>query len=259
MATTPSPMPPVGPLAESAAPAYLALADELGSRIARLPAGARVPSEHELVDTSGVSRLTARAALQELERRLLVRRVRGAGTFVAPRLECRIGPAMPLGAAEVVQRAGGGPGDENVSVRTRRPPADVRDALELGGDDRVVAIVRTASVDGLPASFSTSFVPADLAPDLAEHLVAGRSIDAVLRDRYGLDPRRLRGRAELAVVPADVAPHLGVEGRPLAWHLEGTSHDPTLARPVELSRTWARADVFRVVFELGRDTGDTGR
>ena len=43
----------------------------------------RVPSENELVDSTGVSRMTANRALRELNDEGYVERVAGVGTFVA--------------------------------------------------------------------------------------------------------------------------------------------------------------------------------
>lgn len=48
------------------------------------PAGSRLPSEPELAEDSGVSRLTLREAVKSLERRGVVRVEQGRGTFVNP-------------------------------------------------------------------------------------------------------------------------------------------------------------------------------
>lgn len=50
----------------------------------RLASGAKLPSERDLAETHGVSLMTARHALAELERRGMVTRRVGSGTFVAP-------------------------------------------------------------------------------------------------------------------------------------------------------------------------------
>lgn len=68
-----------------AVPRYRALKDAI---IARISAGElkprdRVPSENELAETHGVSRMTANRALRELNDEGYVERVAGAGTFVA--------------------------------------------------------------------------------------------------------------------------------------------------------------------------------
>lgn len=47
-----------------------------------LPAGARLPAEHELCATFGVSRITIRRAVDDLVSEGLVRRLQGKGTFV---------------------------------------------------------------------------------------------------------------------------------------------------------------------------------
>lgn len=71
----------------SATPLYRKVKDHIVARIedGRLAVNARAPSESELVETLGVSRMTANRALNELARDgLLVRRA-GSGTFVADR------------------------------------------------------------------------------------------------------------------------------------------------------------------------------
>ena len=66
-------------------PRYQQLKEAIISRISsgELQPLDRVPSEHELVASAGVSRMTANRALRELNGEGYVERVAGAGTFVA--------------------------------------------------------------------------------------------------------------------------------------------------------------------------------
>jgi len=66
-------------------PRYQQLKDQIVSRISSgdLKPLDRVPSEHELVASAGVSRMTANRALRELNDEGFVERVAGVGTFVA--------------------------------------------------------------------------------------------------------------------------------------------------------------------------------
>ena len=52
-------------------------------RLGNLEGGARLPSESELVDVLGVSRMTVHRALRELSAAGIVERVQGLGTFVS--------------------------------------------------------------------------------------------------------------------------------------------------------------------------------
>lgn len=234
----------------SGAATYLALADLLEREIVQLHPGERVPSEHALASTHEVNRLTARAALQELERRHLVRRVQGAGTFVARRIEHRIAAGSPPSLSATIAASGLEIEQRNVRARTVRPPAWVRDDLGLRAGERTVVIQRSTVFEGEVVACSTSWLVAALVPDLARSLPAVGSLFAAL-DALGLAPERSRSRAELEVVPADVARALGLAGRPLAWSLVSVNRSRTHERPLEVSSSWLRADLFRVVFELG--------
>ena len=66
-------------------PRYQQLKDVIIERIltGSLRPHDRVPSENELVETAGVSRMTANRALRELTKEGYVERVAGSGTFVA--------------------------------------------------------------------------------------------------------------------------------------------------------------------------------
>lgn len=238
-------------------PLYLVLADRLEAELSGLAPGTKLASEYDLVAAHGVSRLTARAALQELERRLVVRRVRGSGTFVSRRVDFAIGPGLSPSASEMQRRAGVVPTTVLVSVRTRRPPPAIRTLLDLDADDRVVSITRTGLVDSIPAWHGTTHVPHELAPELGEHLAAvgpladqgGTSIIEVLRNEFGMQAELGWATADLAVLPSAIAAQLRVDGRPLAWDVEVGVWDRSLARAVALTQRWMRADVFRVRFE----------
>jgi len=69
---------------EGAAPLYLQIAAELraGIKAGLWPAGRRLPSETELMNTYGVARLTARSAVRVLARAGEVEVVQGRGAYV---------------------------------------------------------------------------------------------------------------------------------------------------------------------------------
>lgn len=234
-------------------PTYLELADGIAASLGEV--GERVVSENELAEIHGVSRPTARAALQELERRYLVRRVRGAGTFVNRRIDYVISADDPPSATATFRRAGVEPRIEVISATTVGAPADV--AVHLGVERRApVTCVRRRLLLDVPTSWSTAYVLAEVAPGLGARLGSGDSLYRVLRDEYGVQPRRRWSRASLDLPPDATIEALGLEGRPPTWLLEGVDEDADDPfRAIEFTRSWMRADVVNVVFELGRPPG----
>lgn len=76
-------------ISRGSVPASTQLAEALKAQIIqqRLPRGGRLPSERELIDRSGLSRVTVRAAVGMLQRQGWLVRRQGLGTFVADPVE----------------------------------------------------------------------------------------------------------------------------------------------------------------------------
>lgn len=232
---------------------YLALANHLQSTISSVEPGTRVASEHDLAATHGVHRLTARAALQELERRYLVRRVQGSGTFVAERIEYRVGADSLPSFSETVSQAGAHPRSQTESVRSRRPPAAIREDLGLKSDDRVWLVSRLRFVDDELVGCADTYVSQRLAPDLSHQLSAagpGGSLYAAFTDAYDLAPARAGYRVEIEIASETVASRLQLKGRPWMIATRGRNDDAHSGRPLEVTLGFLRADVFRVVMEF---------
>jgi GntR family transcriptional regulator len=154
-------------------------------RDGQLGAHQRVPSERDLSDQLGVSRMTVRAALQELVAAGTLYTIRGRGTFVTgPRLE------QPLRGLTGFT--------EDAAARGSRASAKVLGcavipaALELAGmfgvptGTEVVRISRLRLQDDLPLAIEVSHVLHALAPGLARHDFEHESLYHVLRETYGL-------------------------------------------------------------------------
>jgi DNA-binding GntR family transcriptional regulator len=243
-----------GATATTSAPTYLKLADELEVTARNAVPGARLPSEHELCDRYGVSRLTARTALQELERRHLVRRVRGSGTYAARRIDYPVRAGMAPSWSETVRQAGAEPYQTVLGIGLVEAPPAVRAALGLAGPARVVAVTRLGHVDGLVSGVATSWLPRRVvSPGELDDVVGdGESLYAALCAR-GYRPRRRWSRAELDVVPLEIAPQLELEGRPAIWHTTSLNEDEATGGAVEYAEAWSRPDVFRMLFEFGAE------
>lgn len=234
-------------------PTYLELADELADELRDAPKGSRAPSEHELVARYGVSRITARAALQELELRYLVRRVRGAGTFVRRRIDYVIDKSLPPSFTATVAAAGARPGSKLLGVIRRPPDPGSAYELQVAGKGDIVEVRRVTFVDDVPASFATLRLSGRRLPDIEEHLDDDVSVHALLRDVYGMTLRRWRHQISLDVPETEVANLLGDEAPRPCWYAESLNRIQGTKQLGEYSSSWSHPQVIRNVFQLEED------
>lgn len=222
------------------------IADELETELRDVPVGARMPSEHVLAARFDVNRSTARAALGELERRMVVRRVPGFGTYRRGPLTYVIGPHTPPSFSASVRGGGGEPGHRLISCTTRRAVALERDHLELGTGAAVWMVERIFLVNGENAGFATSVLPHRGLPGLDRALDG--SLHSALYRRYGITTTRVSYRLGWDDAPPRVAEHLGGGERGL-WLAESVNRIAG-GRRIEYSRTYLRPDILNVVFEM---------
>jgi DNA-binding GntR family transcriptional regulator len=234
-------------------PAHAQIEDRVAEAIAdgALRPGNRLPPERELAERLGVSRMTLRQALDSLERRGLVLRIRGrtGGTFVAdPKFEMDVNRLA--GLTEKLRRQGHRAGAR--VLRARQGPAGQRsaDALRLEPGDAVYEVVRLRLSDGEPLALERSVFPAAILPGFLAEPLDG-SLYQVLEQRYGLAPERAVERLEPVLATPREADVLGVrEGAPLLL-VERTAFGPGAA-PLEYARDLFRGDRTRVLVESGR-------
>jgi GntR family transcriptional regulator len=230
---------------------YLTLSQRLEEQLASASPGDLVPSENELARYHNVNRLTARAALQELERRHLVRRIQGRGTFVSRRLDYRISTEGPASFTEIVRLAGGNPSTTTDKLLVRPATAAERRSLALAPRAQVVELQRRRWLNDEPVGVGSSVLPAALVPGLRDKLGSGGSLYRVLAEEYDLQPRRAWFRCEVSAAPEEVASQLKLRGRPDLFHNCGRLESERLRIPVEINDGWLRTDLFNVVIEVG--------
>ena len=216
-----------------------------------LQPGSRLPPERDLAERLRVSRMTLRQALDSLERRGLVVRMRGrtGGTFVAePKFEMDVGTLA--GLTEQLRRQGHRAGAR--VLRAREGPAGHRsaEALQLEPGAAVFEVIRLRLSNDEPLALERSLFPAKLLPGFLRGPLDG-SLYEVLRDRYRLAPARALERLEPVVATAREGEALGVrEGAPLLL-VERTAFAAS-GVPLEYARDLFRGDRTRVLVESGR-------
>ena len=144
---------------ESHAPLYYQLYSILKNAILNgtLEFGDQMPTELQLADSFGVSRITAKRAMDELAAESLVERRRGKGTHVIYEYQQQPVRAPLVGMLQEIESMAR---HSEVEVRTcelLQPPAEIRDELGLEAGETALLLERTRSRDGAPFGYYVSW------------------------------------------------------------------------------------------------------
>ncbi len=235
---------PAEPRKRSASSVYVRIANELRDRIVEnnLAPNTLLPSERELGEQHGVSRMTARHALTLLENEGYIYRRPPRGTFVAePRVSFRIGSFTTE-----IERLGRQPGADVVWAQLTDPPGAAREAFELSEGDMVVGLQRVRRADDEPIAIENTFLRQDLVPGFLDHDLHG-SLWTVLREHYGIVPDTAHASIESIVLDDASCSRLRVRSASPGILLTRITRDSS-GQCFEYARDIYRAD--RAKFEI---------
>jgi GntR family transcriptional regulator len=226
---------------------YLDIAADLAARLPEYGPGGRLPTEAQLAQELQVNRLTARAAIQELERRFLVRRYRGLGTFVTTRIDYVVSAENPPSWHETVRLAGATPREQTEHIElVRRPSEAARRGLVLRAREKVITLSRLRYVNDELAGCSDLVLNAALVPGLEEIMEPSASLYRYLCDHYQLKPYRGWSEVSLEPAPPAIAARLGLTGQPMLFRHESRVDSAAAGRPIDLVTAWLRPEIVRV-------------
>ncbi|WP_274626946.1 GntR family transcriptional regulator [Arvimicrobium flavum] len=212
--------------------------------------GELIEGEQELCKEFGVSRITAKRALNELANAGLVVRERGKGTRVVKR------PPPPAVTASIEGWL------ENISLMGLVTEArvlefgyveaseDIAHALEISQGVEVQRAVRVRLLDRKPMSFLVTYVPSDIGRQFDQDDLNSRPLLHLL-ERAGVDVASARQSISATVADAQVATALGIHaGAPLI-EVRRVVRDAS-GRPVEYIRVLYRPDLYRLEMSMQR-------
>jgi GntR family transcriptional regulator len=214
--------------------------------IDRLWIGAAIPSERQLSADLGVSRLTLRAALDDLAREGYLVRRRGSGTYVQLR---KIAQELTMTSfSEDMRRRGMEPGSRTLSLAPQLAGARLGRLLNVSPGAEIVVIKRLRLADGVSMAIETLHVPAEVVPGVKPADLEG-SFYELLRSRYAVEIATATQTIEPTVTNEEESAALGVPLHSPAFLFERTSRDAT-DRTLEFVHSIYRGDRYRIVSEL---------
>jgi len=247
---------------EAPRPGVGVLADRIAAALVHHEPGWRLPRHTTLARRYNVTTAEIDAAVTELTTRHLIRRLADGQLY-------RISPAeylIPIeglpGLASRVDPMGGHIACRSRQAAWRQVPEDIGWALRIPHDEPVAVIRVHWTTNGEPAAFSTTY----LLKEIAAPFMGPQDTDTLARLTLlpvaapagapgDGDPRPLgEPRAvhiEMQPPPASVARSLHLSAGQPAAMVTARFDDPVTGRPVALSISVFRPDLFRIVLMSG--------
>jgi GntR family transcriptional regulator len=212
-----------------------------------LNVGDAIPAERQLGSDLGVSRLTVRAALDELVREGYLVRRRGAGTFVA---EPKVAKGIDITSFSDDMRARGlTPGSRTLERRIELAGARLGRILHVSPSEEVLSMKRLRLADGEPMAIELLHARASLVPDLTAADLEENSFYDLLSDRYGISIVGGTQTVEPTVTNEEESEALGVPLHSPALLFERITRAST-GDIVEFTSSTYRGDRYRIVTEI---------
>lgn len=208
-------------------PIYADIASIMEEEIRGLAPNSLLPTEEQLSNRFGVSRVTVRTALDLLENSGMISRLRGRGTIVSPQKVTR--NFAPLSSFERDMTSQG------IAFRTTvlsfetgvTPPERIRQNLALDDGDTVGCVSMTRSVDDRIICHDQRYYPDAIAVRIDPDRLVNEDSSKVLEDVLASTIENSNWESEIVHASSEVAGALGIASRSLVlaneytWFVEG--------------------------------------
>jgi GntR family transcriptional regulator len=215
--------------------------------------GDRLPTESELVQEYGVSRITVRTVLDMLVKERLIYRQAGRGTFVA-HTTLEQGLAQIISFTEDMQRRGFTVSTQVLFTGLMAAPADMAERLDIAPGEELAHVKRLRRADGEPMCIEDSYFVHRYCRGILEHDFSKVSLREIKVRKYGIRWTHAKQTIQALNAPQEMAQLLGIRrgGALLFFERVSFSQDNV---PMEFLRAYYRADRYILYNELQGGTG----
>ncbi|PSW20488.1 GntR family transcriptional regulator [Photobacterium sanctipauli] len=225
-------------------PLYVKVAESVKQAIQQklLVGGDFLPTERELSEMLGISRITVRKALDVLDKDGVIVRSRGCGTMVSDTLEYSL--KEPKGFSQQVVLKGKRP--DTLWIKKEVVPCndDVASQLDISAGDEVFLLKRIRYIDDQPVSIEESYVPAHLIGDADD-------IQMSLYEYFqsqNITLTRTKSRVSAQLPTDEFLEHLGLKSTVPVLVIKQAAYDVT-GQVMEYSVNYCRGDMYVFVAE----------
>ncbi|HEX7960139.1 MAG TPA: GntR family transcriptional regulator [Terriglobales bacterium] len=237
---------------ESVIPLYYQIRERLLEQIRAgvFKPGQSLPSEQEIADHLGVSRMTGRQALKSLRDLGVTYSVRGKGTFVsAIKLEKDFRQVTSF--TEEMTARGFRPRSKVLFFELAKADEETMNALQLKTPESVVSLRRIRLANTSPVGIEWSRIPQRMCPDLLDTFDPQTSLYETLAQRYGIKMAITDEIVEAGLASPEEARLLGIARKSPVFLFTRISHLKS-GEAIEFVKSIYRADRYKVVNRLTR-------
>ncbi len=211
---------------------------------------ARLPAESEMSSLFGVSRITVRQALGDLQKEGVIFKVAGKGSFVS-----RPKPFQQLtaleGFGEAMSRQGYEIYNDVVGHTLVAADADVAQRLGVAEGEAVSEIRRVRHLNRAPVSLEITYLPRQIGERLRHADLARRDIFLILENDYGIPLGHADVRIDAILADDATAAALQVAPGSALLRLERLTHTADGA-PLDFEYLYFRGDAFQYRLQIAR-------
>ena len=238
----------IHPDERSTVPLYVQLAQKIAQaiRAGRYQPDEALPSERMLSESLGLSRVTARKAIDQLVTQGLVVRRRGSGNYIAPKLEQPLTRLTSF--SEELQQRGFKPSSRWLRRALTSVTPEEQLTLGLSTGARVARLERLRLADDVVMAYEVSVLPEQVLPDPS---CVEASLYAHL-EHSGKAPVRALQHLRALNADAALAQRLNVPTGQAVLHISRVGYLET-GQAVELTQSYCRSEYYGFVAEMRRD------
>lgn len=207
------------------------------------PDGTQLPNEGKLSEMLGVSRITIRHALRNIEESGLLRREHGRGTFVRTSTVTAGVRGLTSFTQEMAER-GLVVGSRVLDMVELPASPEVANALEIREGETVVMLRRLRAGNDQPIGIQTAYLPSARVPGFADIGEPVRSLYETLKSHFGIVPREAREIYRVGAVSAEDAAFLEMEAGSPAFVVQRITSDGR--GPFEYTVSTMRGDRYEI-------------
>ncbi|MGW4575242.1 GntR family transcriptional regulator [Streptomyces tendae] len=208
----------------------------------------RLPTEEQLAGHYGVSVLTMRQALKELEDEGLITRHRRRGTFIEPHAR-RGAPVRLLGSVDAIVAQQSGMKAELLDHGTTAVPSELAEYFPGLPEVATYHRLRCDEKTSEPTNHARNYVRPELAARIDPDDLARWPMTKVLRDMVGMDISRITDTVEARLADPETARLLEVPLLSPILHYTGITYDGA-GRVLDVAVIHYRGDRFSFTVTL---------